>query len=283
MRWSACLSPVVLLCVFTPALASSDPREQRRCGECHVREQAEFNRSRMAVAARTPDFLDEWAEKGRPTACLDCHDPGRNGGVTCIDCHGTGGHPYPRMAVPRVCGQCHDAPGESTLRQYWKSPAARKGRDCLDCHLEEDVGHDFRGPSRPGFLQGVARLKIALRRDEGGYTALVRVRHRAGHALPGGTTGRAVWLVVEAVSGEGKPVAKSMFRFGWYHDPEKGWQDRTLPPGPDKVIEVPLPRGEPFRAVRAMLIYRFEPGGLDQPDPRQVVLARVRFELPEQQ
>lgn len=238
-------------------------------------------RSLMAVAAGTPDFISEWGRAGKAAGCLRCHAPGGGDGVGCDDCHGDGGHPYPRLAVPETCARCHDAPGELTVRSFSQSPSARRGEDCLDCHLPgQGGGHDFKGPARAGFLNDVAKVRIALRRMAGGDTVLIRVSHRAGHALPGGTTGRSVWLVVESFGEEEQPLARSLFRFGWYHDPTMGWRDETLPPGPGKVIEIPLAVSGKIVRIQARLIYRFRPGPLDNPDPREVVLEQVVFALP---
>lgn len=259
--------------------------EPSHCSDCHQREQREFARSLMARAATTPDFIREWEGKGRAQRCLTCHAPSGGQGVTCVDCHNDGGHPYAQLATPQVCARCHDAPGELTIKRFLQSPAARRGEGCLACHRSDagsdsGGGHDFMGPARRGFLQGVARLRLSLRRDAGGETLLVRIGHRAGHALPGGTTGRSVWLVVETFTRERRRLGKAVYRFGWYHDTGLGWQDWTLPPGPGKVIEIPITRGRDTALIEARLIYRFRPGPLSTPDPRAVELDRARFALP---
>ncbi len=240
------------------------------CADCHARQQREFQQSRMAVAAHTATFLDEWRQQGEPATCLDCHAPTGAAGVACTDCHGTAEHPYARVSVPAVCARCHDAPGEITLRSYRNGPAARRGEACPDCHLPEAGSHDFRGPARPGFLRGIATLGVSIRRDIGGDTALLRIRHRAGHALPGGTTGRAVWLLVDQHDASGGVVAERQYRFGWLHSPTTGWRENSLPPGIGKVVEVPLHTAA--RQIRVKLIYRFRAGALELVDPEQVVL-----------
>ncbi|MCW8980425.1 MAG: hypothetical protein OQJ83_03470 [Altibacter sp.] len=223
------------------------------------------------MAARTPAFLDEWKQKGNPDSCFDCHSPTHSDGVHCTDCHSTNAHPYPKLHVPTVCVPCHDAPGEITIRSFRDSSAARRGEDCLACHLPDKVlSHDFRGPSRRGFLDGIASLTIAYRRDVEGDIALLRIRHKAGHALPGGTTGRAVWLLVEQVDGQGVRLDEHQYRFGWLHSPTTGWRENTLPPGIGKVIEMPL--HEAAKMIRAKLIYRFRTGDLDVEDLDQVIL-----------
>lgn len=263
------------LLLFLPLLVwagqATVVKEGETCADCHPRQQAEFLQSRMAEAARTAAFLDEWRQKGEPESCFGCHSPTRSEGVACVDCHGSATHPYPRLNVPAVCAPCHDAPGEITLLSYHDSSAARRGEDCLTCHLQESAGrHDFQGPTRPGFLRDIASLTIAFRRDAEGDAALLRLRHKAGHALPGGTTGRAVWLVVEQADRQRRVLDTRYYRFGWLHSPETGWQDNTLAAGVGKVIEVPLHEGA--TTIHAKLIYRFRAGGLDIADPDQVVL-----------
>jgi hypothetical protein len=261
----------------TPPVAG----EPSHCPDCHQKEQQEFMRSLMAVAAGTPDYISEWGHTERAAGCLKCHAPGGGKGVVCNDCHGDTGHPYPKLAVPGICARCHDAPGELTVRSFSQSSAARRGEDCLGCHLPGNgISHDFQGPARQGFLEGAARLRISLRRDAEGDAVLIRIRHRAGHALPGGTTGRSVWLLVEEIGEDERPLARSLFRFGWYHDPATGWRDRTLPPGPGKVIEIPLTHPGKVSRVQAKLIYRFLPGALDNPDSREVMLDQAVFALP---
>ncbi|MEJ2455120.1 MAG: hypothetical protein P8103_13320 [Candidatus Thiodiazotropha sp.] len=270
------------LALAEPQTAPPGPGEPSHCPDCHRQETESFKRSRMAVAARTPDFLREWKSKGRVERCLACHAPSGGKGVECGDCHGDTGHPYPRLETPAVCARCHDAPGEVTVRSYRRSPAARQGEGCLDCHLDTTPGsHDFAGPMRAGFLEGIARLRLSLRRDEGGdtLTLLIGIRHRAGHALPGGTTGRSVWLVVESFAPDGRILERSTVRFGWFHDSRMEWRDRTLPPGPGKVIEIPLQGAAEATSVEARLLYRFRPGPLETPDPREVELDRARFAL----
>lgn len=237
----------------------------------------------MAEAASGSDFLVEWREKGRPDWCANCHAPSGGKGVVCADCHGSGPHPYPKLQVPGICARCHDAPGESTVRRFLAGPAARRGEDCLNCHLPDTspgAGHAFPGPSVPGFLDGVATARVFLREEEsGGATAVLQIRHKAGHALPGGTTGRSVWLLMQGINAGGEEAWMETVRFGWEHHPERGWLDRTLPPGRPAVIELPgLRRGGAVR-LSVELWYRFRPGPFLQLDPRAVRLDQVQVGL----
>lgn len=282
------LLTLALLGFLLPSLAAPDApdRESRPCADCHAAIVQTFAATRMARSAAGKVFRQEWVDQGSPTACLTCHVPSGGIGLTCADCHGTAGHPYPRLQVPDICARCHDAPGESTVRRFRESPAALQGKDCLDCHLPPGgakVGHGFRGPSVPGFLGGVARLRLSLRQEpDAGTIALIQISHRAGHALPGGTTGRAVWLVVSGLDAEGSEVWRETSRFGWERHGENEWQDRTLPPGPSTLVESAVPTHAGATRLRAELWYRFAAGDLNEPDARARRLAAVELDLPSQ-
>lgn len=269
---------------------SPTERDGRPCVECHQAIVRSFTGTRMFRAASGARFLAEREAWGSPNHCLACHAPGGGAGVACADCHGSDGHPYPAVEVPRACARCHDAPGESTVRRYLESPAQRKGRDCLGCHLpggEAAASHGFRGPFTAGFLDGVAKVRLLLRRDAGkGLVAVVRITHRAGHALPGGTTGRSVWLVATGIGKEGASVWREAFRFGWEHqeagsgEEGRAWRDRTLPPGRVTVIELPDAGRDGATALRAELIYRFRPGLWGDTDREAVLLDEARLDYP---
>lgn len=265
-------------CLASEAPVSGMDRETS-CDGCHLASSDEYRRSRMAVSAITPAFLREWQTRDRAATCLACHAPSGAPGVGCKDCHRGDGHPFGKVADPGVCAGCHEAPGEITLRSYHSSVAAQKGELCADCHLEPDrSGHEFLGPYTPGFLDRKAFLGVSLRRDAGRQTAIFDIRHRAGHALPGGTTGRAVWLSVEIFDASGQLAARHIHRFGWFFDPDRGWHDNTLPPDARTVVELPL-GPESAATLRAELIYQFIAGNLLEYDEGQVVLDQKSVNL----
>ncbi|OJX78601.1 hypothetical protein [Magnetospirillum sp. 64-120] len=220
------------------------------CSDCHRSVAESFSRSAMSRAAINPVFLAEWRDKGHDPACLGCHAPSTAAGVACVDCHGPGGHPYAPVAVPDTCGRCHDAPGEVTVRSFRDSSAARNGKTCLDCHLGGNQSHVFIGPSDPAYLRDVASLRLALAGDR----LMVAIRHRAGHSLPGGTTGRAAWLVVQGRDGAGAITWQERRRFGWLNA-ESVWQDNTLPPDRGVMIEIENPGLADSVEVTARLLY----------------------------
>lgn len=225
------------------------------CSDCHRVAAERFSRSAMSRAAINPVFLAEWRDKGNDPACLDCHAPSAATGVVCVDCHGQGGHPYAPVAVPDACARCHDAPGEATVRSFRESLAARNGKTCLDCHLDGNQSHAFVGPSDPAFLRDVAQVRLALVEDG----LVVTIRHRAGHSLPGGTTGRSAWLVVQGRSVDGGIIWEERRRFGWLSNGSV-WQDNTLPPDRGVMIEIENPRRNGAVEVGAHLLYSRQAG-----------------------
>ena len=270
----------VLVCALTgaavPAATELPSREGQPCIDCHEEIIRSFNTTRMAAAATSTDYVAAWNASERASHCTGCHAPSGGKGLICADCHGPGPHPYPELSVPRNCARCHDAPGENTVRSFMKGPAVKRGQDCLSCHLETDRpdrDHGFRGPSTPGFLRDVASVQAFLRKNpDGDTTALLRVAHKAGHALPGGTTGRSVWLIVTGIRDDGAEAWRESIRFGWEHHPDQGWVDRTLPAGRPITLELPNPVRNQARRLLAALWYRFRPGPFEEHDPRQVRL-----------
>jgi len=280
------LPPILgLLAVLSPGVAALDmtDRESRPCADCHAAIVQTFAATRMAQGAAGEVFRREWMEQGSPESCLVCHAPSGGAGLSCNDCHGRAGHPYPRLQVPDICARCHDAPGESTVRRFRERPETLQGKDCLDCHLPPGgirAGHGFIGPSVPGFLDGVARVRLALRRGPNDDPrVLIQISHRAGHALPGGTTGRAVWLVVSGLDTEDRPVWRETARFGWERQGRDHWQDRTLPPGSPGLLELALDPRTAVTRLRVELWYRFAPGDLETPDPRARLLDATGLDL----
>ncbi|MBF0168994.1 MAG: hypothetical protein HQL45_15320 [Alphaproteobacteria bacterium] len=272
MRWRM----VLAACLLTSAPLNAG----QGCAACHVEQAHQFAGTAMAKAALSDDFIKEWAEAGRGPDCLSCHAPSQGAGVGCTDCHGMGAHPFARLSIPETCARCHDAPGESTVRSHNASLSARRGLNCLSCHVKSPKeSHVFLGATSADFLTKSARLHLALRKESGKQVLVVAVRPQTGHALPGGTTGRAVWLTVRGLDKANAMRWTEQRRFGWLKGPQGIWEDATLAPD----IGVNLDLADPGRngAVRieAELIYRFRSGPLEEPDSRQVSLSRASMTL----
>ena len=132
---------------------------------------------------------------------------------------GARGDPQSRASGSRLAGPtsaARDAPGEVAVATFRHAPAAARGVDCLDCHAATDrTDHRFPGPrTAPAMLEGAALLEMHLRRRDDGWHLLVRISNRAGHAIPGGTTGRALWLEVCGRTADGAETGCRHRRFG---------------------------------------------------------------------
>lgn len=282
-RMLACAVSLANAVAVAEGAQSADDGEERPCLECHQAVSQAFAGTRMARAATGSDFVAEWRETGYPPYCLGCHAPSGGEGLVCSDCHGAGPHPYPKVEVPGACGRCHDAPGESTVRRFLEGPAHRHGLGCLDCHTGDDsdgADHAFQGPSVEGYLDRIAEVRVFLRRNAtASRAAIVRIAHKAGHGLPGGTTGRSVWLLVRGIKLGGESAWQETVRFGWEHQPDGSWLDRTLAPGRPAILEFARPERSNAVRLRVELWYRFLPGPLDEPDPRAVLLSSAEVDL----
>ncbi|MBW7850687.1 MAG: hypothetical protein H3C38_09345 [Rhodospirillales bacterium] len=275
MRWWR--MPLLLLTLAaTPAVAEE-------CAACHPREAAAFAASAMATAAASPAFRDEWTHNGRNPACLGCHAPSGGAGVICRDCHDADHHPVARLPVVATCARCHDAPGEVAVRSFLAGPAAGQGRQCLDCHASGDGGHGFAGPSRPGFLDGIARVTLNARRAGDGWTLVATIAHTAGHDVPGGTTGRSVWLEVVGYDGAGKVRFRDHARFGWVRTPDGEWKDLLLRVGKIAIVEVADAGRMGVRRIEAALLYLRDAGHVDgMSNQRKVLLDKAGLNLPDE-
>lgn len=271
MRWLAGL--ILLLTVFS-AQADED------CAQCHVEIQRHFAATAMAVAARSDDFKREWGEAKQNPECLSCHAPSQAAGIICADCHGSGPHPYARLRAPEVCARCHDAPGESTVRRHKASLSAQRNLNCLSCHVKPGGGtHAFMGANNAEFLSTSARLHLALRQENGRQILVAAVRPRTGHALPGGTTGRSVWLIIRGLGSEKQERWREARRFGWLQSPTGEWEEATLAPDIGVNLELPWPERDGVQVIEAELVYRFRPGPLEEPDPRQATISKAQMTL----
>lgn len=263
--------------------ANASEPEYDVCVQCHEEVVQAFSHSAMSKAASTRTFLNEWDDRGNDAMCLTCHAPSGGSGVQCRDCHGAVEHPVDKLEVPAVCARCHDAPGENTVRMHVASRSYRAGQNCLDCHAGNGTGnlHQFRGPSFEGFLNNVAHIRVAVLKDADQLDAEVRVSHRAGHGLPGGTTGRAVWLTAEGIDGEGAIHWRERVRFGWEHDKNGAWLDRSLKPDEIACVRFENLGRYGVTRVHVALIYQFSPGEfIDAPSADRRILDSIDIEIP---
>lgn len=272
MRWGLVLTALII--TMPPVWAEED------CAACHVEAARQFAETAMAKATRSDDFKQEWAGAGQSPHCLSCHAPSGGTGVGCADCHGSGQHPYARLSIPETCARCHDAPGESTVRSHRASLAARQGLNCLSCHLKSPKeSHVFLGATDTEFLKRSAMLHLAVRTQTGKQVLVAAVRPLTGHALPGGTTGRSVWLLVRGLDTHNSVRWKETKRYGWLKGPNGQWEDATLAQDFGANLELSDPGRKGAVRVEAELVYRFRPGPFEDPDPRQMTVSRAAMTL----
>jgi hypothetical protein len=137
----------------------------------------------------------------------------------------------PFLATAEFCGTCHNEKDpwglwvKATHLEWQKSPQAKAGISCIDCHMPKAEGnsapeaggvdhpdirqHLFHGAHDQGKLMGAAEVRIhpATRKAKAGsdivLTATV-VNAKAGHAIPSGSAEeRVVWLDVTATDAAG--------------------------------------------------------------------------------
>ena len=222
MKFAGC---VVRLCcgfLWVTNLPAADD-----CVDCHPRETASYRQSAMAQATFSSAYQLEQQQQGDPSRCLVCHGPTASSGVTCSDCH-EAPHQHRSAAAygESVCGRCHDAPLENTLRHYRVYRVNHPETLCQDCHLPNiRVGdHRFMGVGSE-LLRGRAVRGSGLIDRAAGKLRLV-IDNLSGHGIPGGTSGRSLWLVAYTAAG---PVP--LHRWGWLQDRQGAWLDHGLPPG----------------------------------------------------
>ncbi len=230
------INPLLIMIFLAPIMSSAAPpdNDKSNCAQCHPFEVKTFHQSAMSRAAQTANFKEQWQDADNAIACLDCHAPSSAHGVTCNDCHGESIHLKVTATMDTdVCARCHDAPLENTYRHYRSRPAALAKANCIDCHMRpSDLGidHNFRGPDSPDLLSKAVTLRWLVQ-EAGDPSIYLIIKNRTAHAIPGGTSGRSLWLLIKNQSGEWQP----MQRFGWLQTERKYWIDYSLPPGVNRL------------------------------------------------
>ena len=215
-------------------MARREPAAARSCAKCHapVAEQRPELVERAGVVRSNPDF--DPALQARGVICASCHvrghehfGPPRRGGSTA--------YRAPRESLPHngvtrttaflraeFCASCHQfgvdglalngKPLEDTYAEWRRSPAARRGLQCQNCHMP-DRRHLWRGIHDAGMVRW--GIDITLRASRARYRAgdLLRATlsisaPRVGHAFPTYVTPQ-VLVRAELVGSRGQPVAGS--------------------------------------------------------------------------
>lgn len=213
--------------------------ETNVCEQCHPFETQTFRLSAMSRAAQTTGFLTEWQRENKNTACLDCHAPSSEKGLGCIDCHGSESHVSEPRRQEGICARCHNAPLENTYRHFETRPISLVEKRCIDCHIRPSpsgVDHQFPGINDYTLRQSSIFLRWIIHKGEP-LTIDILLQNRTAHAIPGGTSGRALWLVIRYQENAWMPLR----RFGWFQDKDRRWFDFSFTTGTSQ-LSFPLDR-----------------------------------------
>ena len=208
----------------------------------------------------------------------------REHGVTCLVCHvdadgAMHGPPASTDALfhanitdeahtkpTELCATCHGQPSvpeHNQVESFQGSPADKSGKSCAHCHMprvkrlqsvrsyEEISGrrHTWDGSRSVAMLKRAATLEIAI--DDG--VALIAVRNKAGHLLPGEAL-RIVTLDIQVTDANGKPVSEEQVSISVSSGADGA--DNRLAPDETRTFRFPLNGG---RRIHAELLYRLTP------------------------
>jgi hypothetical protein len=214
-------------------MARSDPESARTCPECHA-----------PLAEQSPEVPGRKGHQPNPA-----FDPGlRAQGVVCAACHvrrhqrfgpprragapaaRTDGDRLPHDGATRTpaylrsefCSTCHQFGPEgfalngklleNSYEEWRRSPAARRGLQCQDCHMP-DRRHLWRGIHDPDMVRSGLTITAGLERPRYRPGEVARARLAiastgVGHHFPTYVTPRVV-VRGELVDGAGRQVAGS--------------------------------------------------------------------------
>jgi hypothetical protein len=227
--------------VPNPAFEPALQREGVVCASCHVRQHERFGPPPRpeALGARVPRAQLPHNGATYATAylraefCAACHQFGPNG--------------------PSLNGK----PLENTYAEWRTSPAARRGRQCQDCHMP-DRRHRWRGIHDPEMVK--SGVKVTVRLESARYRPGQRVRAtvtvasvNVGHYFPTYVTPQVVVRAV-LVGPDGAPVpealAEGVIGRQVPLDLSREIADTRIPPGGRFVLRYDRPLDRPGLALR---------------------------------
>ena len=184
-----------------------DPGAGRRCGACHA---PLAEQSPTVGAAFDPQL------RAQGLVCAGCHvrgqrrfgPPRRDGSLAPSPAAAPHGGVTRERGFLRseFCASCHQFPPgglalngkllENTYEEWRRSPAARQGRQCQDCHMP-DRRHLWRGIHDPEMVRGAVAVRLAVRRGQEAGVPTVRAQltiesRDVGHHFPTYVTPRVV-------------------------------------------------------------------------------------------
>lgn len=137
-----------------PVFTMKEAKDPDECGVCHQAQYDLWLASPHANASLSQVFEVDYAQRGRPGFCMQCHasgyDPGTEDyvfeGVVCSNCHAPENgseHPPAPMVVDKSgaqCGTCHSGAHAPTYDEWLASAHEQMGVDCVDCHTPHNNG-----------------------------------------------------------------------------------------------------------------------------------------------
>ncbi len=215
---------------YSPGLAGqliegslAHPLQVRNCLSCHapLGEQQPFDQT-----LRPNPYFDA-ALRAQGLACAGCHRRGhRTFGPPRRADAGPQADPLPHGGFEtrdeylesRFCAECHqffDDPGvngkplENTFREWERSPQARAGRQCQDCHMP-DREHLWKGIHDPEMVRQAVEIELVPSTLDGAElrATLVLANRDVGHAFPTYVTPR-VFLEIVQVGGNGEELEET--------------------------------------------------------------------------
>ncbi len=133
---------------------TAEVQDPQDCAECHVEAYETWLDSPHAKASLYDTFLEDFAARGRPGFCMQCHASGYDPqteeyvfeGVVCSNCHATDvgtEHPPASISAPdasTLCGRCHSGAHAPTYDEWLVSAHQDENIDCVDCHTPHNNG-----------------------------------------------------------------------------------------------------------------------------------------------
>jgi hypothetical protein len=178
-----------------------------------------------------------------------------------------------------LCATCHGQPSvpeHNQLASFQGSPADKSGKSCAHCHMprvkrlqsvrsyEEISGrrHTWDGSRSVAMLKRAADLEIAIKDG----AALIAVRNKAGHVLPGEAL-RIITLDIQVFDAKGKPVSEDQISIS--ASSGANGADNRLAPDETRTFRFPLNGG---RQIHAVLLYRLTPA---TPESESITMAEA--------
>jgi hypothetical protein len=202
------------------------------CAACHVREGVVVH---TRASGRAPHETRIEPRVGEVEACRSCHQ-------FHFEVPSTIG---PDLRAPIVTFDPRDWL-QDTVGEWSESDEARAGLGCSDCHVPERAGahdHGLPGLRDVALASRALDVEVDVHAEQASDLVTVRLRSRAGHAVPTGDLYRTLELRAWR---EGEPASTRSERLGRVYARRGARrveiEDDRVMPGRDRVVTLRLPR-----------------------------------------